>query len=134
MGGSSVTEVSGVIAHTAVDYDDNNAPTASDAGVNLLRSRESYMVTNMNSPKLGGTLTRALIPRVSIAVGIAAAANATVNSVQGAPGMWLDSANAGVQYYAWKAAFETFTGSTANVSTYYMKAEYRLCMEFASSL
>lgn len=108
------------LVHSAVDYADNAAPTASDAGIDLLRARPSYQVHNCS---LSRELVYTWVPRVALA----AYGSGVFTSYASVPPPWIETASAGVAHYGYKFVVEVMNPDAgANYFAFKLELEYAL--------
>lgn len=111
-----------MILHSAVDYDDDAAPTASDVGIDLLRARPSYRAENCS---LTRKLTYSWKPRLAVA----AYGSGVFTSYANLPPVWLETASPSVAHYGYKFIFEVMN-PYAGVNYYGLKVELEYLMDF----
>lgn len=119
---ASAAGQTGVIVHTAVDYDDATLPTGSDAGIQLLREYQNYHCDNIYA-RHGGPLTSRFSPRMSLAAYQGAFTGYTSTAFG-----WVDCNSPNVQGYGFKAIFECVSGGFS--TTVLFKAEARVHLSF----
>jgi hypothetical protein len=119
---SSTASQSGIIVHTAVDYDDATVPTASDVGIQALREYQNYQSHNLFSGG-GKPLTYRWQPRIATA-----AYSGAFTSYRSEPFGWVDCGSTGVQGYGFKAVFESVSAGSALGIMF--KAEARVGLSF----
>jgi hypothetical protein len=96
--------------HSAVDYDDNAAPTASQVGITQLAQYPSYKCLPITSH-----MRLAFKPRVALAAYAASA----FSSYASATDQWIDCASAAVEHYGFKGVVEVSAPSSASVFANY---------------
>lgn len=96
--------------HSAVDYDDNSAPTASQTGVSELAQYPSYKCLPITSH-----VRVSFKPKVALAAYAASA----FTSYASASDQWLDCASSAIEHYGFKGVVEVIAPSSASVFANY---------------
>lgn len=112
----------GGFLHWIIDYDDAAVPTASDVGVDTMRQRLSYKMTNIHNKK--NVLSRTFKPRMAVA-----AYGGTFAQYQNVKAGWIDSVSLGVQHYGLKGIFEMVAPST---NTYFQNFKLEVTYWFTT--
>jgi hypothetical protein len=112
----------GGLLHTAIDFNDFGAVSASESGINTLRQRPSYQMQSILTTE---PLTWEVTPRVAMPAYASGAFSSYVN----APAPWLDILSTGVEHYGMKWVFEA-VDPTAAVSYFNFKMELEYRMSF----
>lgn len=115
----------GGFLHWIVDHDDNDAPTASDVGIDELRQNNSYKVHNLFNSYNKNGFVRYIRPKIPIA----STYGALSGTIESKP-QWLDCNSPIVDHFGLKGVFEIVNPS-ANVrylnmkmeATYYLRAK-----------
>lgn len=121
---ASGTSTMGCFVHSALDFDDTNAPTASYVGAQNLKELATYRVKNMAGTRV---LKRYFKPRTTNYVNVAAG----TAYVALAPKQWINSANINAIYNGLKIVFQIRSESAVALNysfkleaTYYLKFKY----------
>lgn len=118
----TTSQQSSCLIHTVFDYDDDSAPTATDAGINALRQYKNYRVYNPFAGS-GRGLKRYFKPRIQAGVWDGGA----LASAKNVPFGYIDCDSPDIHGFGMKAIVEVLSGGSAlsmflkGEATYYLK-------------
>jgi len=109
----------GGFLHSVIDYNDYGIITASQAGVQTIRSRPSYTTTNITDPKPVVFRLKPRIAQSAYAAGFGAYSNS--------PAQWIDTMSSNTEHYGLKWIFEVAdTSAVVQFVNFKMEARYLL--------
>lgn len=106
----------GLLIHSALDWDDDSAPAASDAGIDVLRQYPSYRVVNMAQKRVFKRFIKPKMLLSSVNSAGTYAGNRVVRS------SYVDMASVVIPHYGHKMVLEWYSPTNASV-TYNFKQE-----------
>lgn len=112
-----------VLFHWCLDYDDQDLPAASSAGIEVLRQKQGYRVRNILAGQ-GRPIVISYRPRVTTPVYV----SALTQGYQSKPNQWIDTVNTTVPHYGLKCITEAVSAGAEQY--FYFKLEAKYYMSF----
>lgn len=113
------------LVHSILDFDDATAPTASDAGIDVLRQFPSYKVRQLVRAD-GKPAKYTFRPHAAVS----AYGTGAFTSYKNVPFGWVDANSPGVDGYGWKAIVELPSLGVGYPYIFYTKAEVTYNISF----